>query len=99
MYYSRRREDTIRYLVKSKGDWILAPHRCEKCWFVNLCGRCPDLGSLEDIQTLVVLHRSNLDIFWRRDTSTIHEMLGYAKEVARISREAGIVVLFTAIKS
>ena len=99
MYYRRMREDENRYLVVRKRDWILAPHQCEKCWFVNLCGCCPDSGILADIQRLELPNRANLDIFWRRDTSTIHEMLGYAKEVARISREAGIVVLFTAIKS
>ena len=48
MYYRRRREDESRYFVTSKGDWIFAPHQCENCWFVNLCGRCPDSVSLEE---------------------------------------------------
>ena len=36
MYYRRRIEDESRYLVARKGHWILAPHQCEKCWFMNL---------------------------------------------------------------
>ena len=79
IYYKRRREYENIYLVERKVDWILAPQQCEKCWFMNLCGCCPDSGSLKDSQSLVVLHRANLEIFWSRDTSTINGMLGYAK--------------------
>ena len=87
-YYRRRWEDESRYLAARKGYWILEPHQCEKHWFINLCGCCPDLISLADIQTLGVLHRSNLVIFWRRHTSKIHGIFGYAKELMIISREA-----------
>ena len=45
-YYRRRREDESRYLVARKGDYILAPHHCEKCWFINFYGCCPDWGIL-----------------------------------------------------
>ena len=89
MYYRRRREDESIYLVAKKGDWILTPHQCEKSWFVNLCGRCPDSGSLADSQTFVVLQIDHLDIFGSRDTETIHGMLGFAKELVRISRGEG----------
>ena len=68
MYYRRIRQDKRIYLVARKGDWILAPHQCEMFWVINLCGLCPDLGSLAYIQTLLVLHRTNLDIFWIRYT-------------------------------
>ena len=99
MYYRRRRrrEDEIRYLVGRNVDWILAPHQCEKCWFVNLCVRFPGSGSLADSQTLEVLRRGNLDIFWSRSTSTINGMLGYAKEMIIRSREAGKAVPLPAI--
>ena len=67
----------------------MAPHQCEKRWFVNLCGRCPEPGSLADIQTLAVLRRDNLEIFCSRGTSTVNGMLVYAKEMLGRSREAG----------
>ena len=63
MYYRRRRENESRYLVARKGGWIFAPHQCEKCWFVNLCGRCPDFSSLIGRQALVELRRDDLGIF------------------------------------
>ena len=44
---------------------------------------------MEDIQTLVFLWKASLDVFWSHDTSTIHGMLGYAKELVVRSREAG----------
>ena len=84
-------------MLASKRDWLLAPHQSDKLWFVNLCRRCPDLGSLTDRQTLAVLRRSNLDIFWIRNTSTIHGILGYAKELVRRYSEAGRPVPLIAI--
>ena len=57
------------------------------------------MGSLEEIQTLAVLHRATLDIFWSRATSTIIVMLGYAKEMVRRVREAGRSVPLPAIKA
>ena len=86
IYYKRMKEDESRYLVVRKGDWILAPHQCEKSWFVDLCGRCPDPSILADSQTLAFLRRYNLDIFCSRDTSTVNGMLGYAKEMVSRSR-------------
>ena len=97
MYHRKRRENESRYLVARKGDCILVPHQCEKIWFVNLCGCCPDSSCLEDSQTLEVIHRANLDIFWSCDTSTIHEMLGYEKELVIRAREADRSVPFPAI--
>ena len=73
-------------MVVRKRDWILAPHQCEKFWFVHLCGCCPDSDILADTQKLAVLNRANLDIFWTRDTSTIHGMFGYGKELVRRDR-------------
>ena len=70
----------------------MAPYQCEKCWFVNLCGRCPDLGSLEYIQTLAVQCRANLDIFWNCGNSTVHGSLGYAKDLASRASESVRVV-------
>ena len=86
MYYRRRREDESRSLVARKGDCILTPHQCEKCWLVSLYGCCPDSGSLADSQILEVLCRANLDMFLSCGTSTIHGMLGYAKELVSRSR-------------
>ena len=45
--------------------------------------------SLTDSQTLAVLRRASLDIFWSRDNSTIHGMLGYTKELVSRAREPG----------
>ena len=97
MYYRRRRENESRHLVTRKGDWILLPHECEKCWFVNLCGRCPDSGGFSDSQTLAVLRRANSDIFWSHDTSNIHGMLWYSKWLVSRYRKAGRAVPLLAI--
>ena len=43
-------------------------------------------------QTLDVLRRSILNIFWIRDTSTVKGILGYTKEILRKSREGGRLV-------
>ena len=75
----------------------MAPHQCEKCWFVNLCERCPDSVSLVHSQTLALLCIYNLEIFWSRDNSTIHGMLGYAKELVRRSREADRAIPLSAV--
>ena len=64
---------------------------------MNLCGLFPNSVSFSYIQTLVVLCRYNSDIFWSRNTSTIHGMLGYAKELVSRAREAGISVSLPAI--
>ena len=69
-----------------------SPHQCETCWLVHLCGRCPDSGSLADSQNLAVLRRANLYIFWSLNTSTVHGMLGYAKELVSRLMEAGRAV-------
>ena len=92
VYYRMRREYEIRYFVSRKRDYILALHPCDKCWFVNFCGHCPDSGSLAYIQSLVALRRANLDIFWSRGTSKIHGILGYAKELVNRAREADIAI-------
>ena len=88
-YYRRRREDESIYLVEKKRDCIFAPHQCEKCWFVNLCGSWTDLVSLADSQTLSLLLRAKLNIFWSCNTSMIHGMLVYAKELVSRARETG----------
>ena len=54
--------------------------------------------SLTDSQTLAVLRRASLDIFWSRDNSTIHGMLGYTKELVSRAREAGRSVPLITIK-
>ena len=79
IYYRRSRKDESRYLVARKGNCILAPHQCKKYSFMILCWRCLDRGSLAYRQTLAVIHRANLYIFWNRDNSMIHGMLGYKK--------------------
>ena len=70
-----------------KGDWFLEPYQCKKCWFVNVCGKLSRRLSVGDKQTLNVLRRSNLDIFWSWDTATVKGILGYKKEIVRRSRE------------
>ena len=41
---------------------------------------------------MAVLSRDNLDIFCNRNTSTVHVMFGYAKDLVIRSREVGIAV-------
>ena len=66
---------------------------------MDLCGRCPDSGILADRQTLAVLRRANLDIFWSLNTLTINGMLGYAKELVSRAREVDRAFLFPDIKA
>ena len=97
IYYKRRGEDESIYLVARKLYWILSPHKFEKCCFVNLCGRYPEPVSLAYSQTLAVLPIPKLDIFWICDTSKIHGMLGYAKDMVEIFRETGRSASLTSI--
>ena len=55
------------------------------------------MGSLAYRKTLAVIRRDNLDIFYSRDTLTVHRMLGYAKELVSRSREAGKSFILPAI--
>jgi hypothetical protein len=51
IYYNRRREDVMKYRIARRGDGLIAPFQCEeRCWFVNLHGRAPVLGSYSDTQ-------------------------------------------------
>ena len=78
--------------MSRKGDWFIAPPKCKKCWFVNVCGRLPRRLSVGDRHTIDLLRRANLDIFWSQDTSTVKGILGYTKETERREREGGRLV-------
>ena len=70
-YYRRRREDRDKYLVARKGDWAIAPFQCDKCWFVNLYKRVPNLESLSDQGALAFIRTATLDMFWSREATTV----------------------------
>ena len=75
-----------------KEVWFIAPYQCEKCWFLNVCGRLPRRSSVGDRQALDVLRRANIDIFWSRNTATMKDILGYTKEIVSRAREGGRLV-------
>ena len=97
MYYERRKEDENMFLMARKGDWFISLYQCKKCWFVNVCGRLPRKLSVGDRQTIDLLRRDNLDIFWSQDTATVKGILGYTEETKRRAREGGRLVPFTEI--
>ena len=80
-----------------KGDFFLALQYCEKLWFVNGCGKIPRRSSVGDREKLEFLHRSNINIFWSRDTATMKGILGHTKEIVRREREGGMLVPFSEI--
>ena len=92
-YYSRRREDEMKYLVARPGDGLLAPFQCESCWFVNIYGRLPQPEeSYGDKCVIACLRRANLDVFWSRESSTTKSVVGYLREIVRRAKTAGRMV-------
>ena len=65
------------------------PYLETKLWFVNMCGWLPRRTSVGDRNTLYVLRRENLDIFWSRDTATVKGIIGYTYKIIRREREGG----------
>ena len=99
MYYKRRKEDKNRFLMVRKGNWFRGPYQCRKCRFVNVCGRLLRRLNVGERQTLDVLRRPNIDIFWIWDTSIVKGILGYTKETLRRARERGWLVPLTEINA
>ena len=62
IYYKRCNEDEFKFLVARKGEWCLSPFQCERCWFVNMCGRLPVDGSAQDTRSLALICQVNLDV-------------------------------------
>lgn len=54
-----------------KGDILLAPFQCDFCWFINLKGRVFDERRVNDRLNLSVIRRANLDMFCRRNVSSV----------------------------
>ena len=80
-YYQRRREDEQKYLGARKGDWIICSFQCDGCRFSNLFGREVVADSAADCWNLEVIRRSNLNLFWSRDSSTAGGIRGSMKEL------------------
>ena len=95
MYYKSRKEDENRFLMEKKGDWFPPPYQCKKCWFVNVFGKLSRRLSIGVRQTIDVLHRANLDIFWSQYTANMKGILGYTQEIIRKVREEGRLVPLT----
>ena len=77
MYCKSSKEDGNRFLMTRKGELFLEPYQCEKCWFVNVCGRLPRKPSVGGRHMFDLLRRANIDIFWIWDTATVKGILGY----------------------
>ena len=60
--------------------------------FLNVCGKILRRPIVGDRQTLDVLPRFNLNIFWSRGTSTVKGILGHTKEIVRRERGGGRLV-------
>ena len=85
--------------MSRKGDWFLAPYKFKKFWFVNVYGRLPRRPSVGERETLGVLCRANIDIFWSQYTATMKGILGYKKEILRRAKEGGRLMPLTEINS
>ena len=67
----------------------MSPFQCERCWFVNICGRLPVDSSTKDAQSLALIRRVNRDGVWARATGTVSGMVRLAKNSAQCSTESG----------
>ena len=75
-----------------KGDFFLALQYFEKLWFVNGYGKLSRRSSVWDREKLEFLHRSNINIFWTRDTATMKGVLWYTNKIINRAREGGRLV-------
>jgi hypothetical protein len=92
LYYRRRREDQEKFLYGRKGDWLLAPFQCNRCWFLNLRGKLPNANSYADANELRFIRRANLDMFWSRAEGTVRSSIGDLKQIVEGSISKGRMV-------
>ena len=82
LYYKRRREDELKYMVARPGDGIIAPFQCDKCWFLNMFKRRPVTSALADDWNLELIRRANLDMLWSRESKgTIGGIRGHLRYI------------------
>jgi len=86
----RKKMDEERFDLARKGDTLFAPFQCDFCWFVNLKGRLCNSRQVEDRLCIAIIRRVNLDMFWSRETSTIHGMYRIYEQARRSSDVLGI---------
>ena len=89
IYYRRRKEDELKFLVARPGDWLFSPFQCDLCWFFNLHGRRPIDGIYTDQFEVKLIRRANLDMFWSRAPSTIAKSRGLIREIISRAQERG----------
>ena len=77
-----KEKDRNRFLEARNGDFLHFPFQCDCCWFRNLKGRCPVVGSFSDDKLLMFIRRANLDGMWSQEPSTVASIrLGVANIV------------------
>ena len=90
IYYKRRREDQLKYLVGRPADGAVTPFQCDECWFVNLFGRKPITSSVSDEWNLDLIRRANLDMMWSRDSKgTLSGIKGQLKYILKRAKLYG----------
>jgi hypothetical protein len=70
----RKKNDEQRFLSARKGDTLLAPFQCDLCWFLVLHKRPFNAQGSRDQLNMALIRRVNLDVFWAKETSTVHGM-------------------------
>jgi hypothetical protein len=70
----RKKVDEFRFEKARRGDILLSPFQCDSCWFTVLHGRTWDINRPRDQLNLALIRRVNLDMFWSKETSTVHGM-------------------------
>ena len=76
-------------MMGRKGDWLVAPFQCERCWFVNLHGRLPLYRVLGDERELALIRRVNLDLFWSRESDTLKSFISDARGMVQRAQAVG----------
>ena len=90
IYYKRRREDELKYLIARPADGVITPFQCDTCWFVNLFDRLPFPGAVADDWNLQLIRRANLDMMWSRDSKgTVGGIKGQLKDIVRRAQKYG----------
>jgi hypothetical protein len=87
----RRREDNDRYVVARDGDMWCFSFQCDRCWFLNIQGREPQLNSPADVKLLKFIRRVNLDIFWSRERSTVNGTYYRIRRLINLALEMNIM--------
>jgi hypothetical protein len=85
-------EDKTRFFRARVGDDVLCPFQCELCHFRNMQGQSPMKGTwvLNDAETIDLIRRVNLDVFWSREPTTIGHNLSKINRMLQISHELGL---------